>query len=576
MNNAIPNHHMAWASQPNQLPPSLSGPLSSVSGFQPDNPSGSSNPRFAIGLDLGTTFSGGTVKASKPGFRHTPYYWIEGNAEAGSADAFGPGPKAPTRLALYPPSQGASEPHRWGYQVSDDEESFRWFKLGLVHEDELHEDLQGATELDEARALRSQHKAKVSELVEIYMRKLWGHTVQQIASQHHMTGDQVVQAEIHVVLGVPANWKSGTRLSLLKAARAAGIPGQHPLSTVETYIEPEAATIALVEHGAVPADLTSGDIITICDCGGGKSDAISFEIQPTQPFVLDGCVPAEARFCGSVQLESLFMQRLKSKIQALADPDKAATLSFRDIRPLFHRLWELGIKRQFDGSSRDWSEVIPDYLLRNGNRRITRRSANRTAAATVTFTGSEAGELFDLTIRKIIGLVGDQVRAVWEKKKRLPKFVIVCGGFSQNLYLRTKLAEEIDSLNAEYKHKHPSGTIRREVAEPLYVEQAVSTGCAMQAFEHHIEKFEIQPGPSVRIASRIAGSSYGIATQQGFRQFVTQGDSLPVAQPKFIELQLPDFVLVSGWGELTSVSLVIVRGQATQLVPSARGRESAK
>jgi hypothetical protein len=126
----------------------------------------------------------------------------------------------------------------------------------LPHEDEVAKDLKRATELAEAHALRVQYDVKVAELVTTYLKPLWDHSLQQIASKHGITAEQALRAETHVVMGVPANWKSGTRGLLLDAARAAGIPGRHPLSTVETYMEAEAAAIALLECGSLRADST--------------------------------------------------------------------------------------------------------------------------------------------------------------------------------------------------------------------------------------------------------------------------------------------------------------------------------
>ena len=112
--------------------------------------------------------------------------------------------KAPTRLALLQASQGANESHRWGFQISGEEESFRWFKLGLAHEDELPSDIRKATELEDARSLRNEHDRRVIDLVSTFLGNLWTHTVGQITSRHNLSEEQVLQAEIHAVLGVPA------------------------------------------------------------------------------------------------------------------------------------------------------------------------------------------------------------------------------------------------------------------------------------------------------------------------------------------------------------------------------------
>lgn len=149
--------------------------------------------------------------------------------------------KAPTQIAV-------SDPTRWGFAVSDTEASFKWFKLGLPHDDELQDDLLDAAELDEARALRRQHKVKTSELVEAYMKALWDQCVNDIALAENMERHDVLETMMFVVIGTPANWGLGTLASLLKAARDAGIPGEHCGSKVETCLEPEAAAMGLLMH----------------------------------------------------------------------------------------------------------------------------------------------------------------------------------------------------------------------------------------------------------------------------------------------------------------------------------------
>jgi hypothetical protein len=89
---------------------------------------------------------------------------------------------------------------------------------------------------------------KVSDLVEAYLKGVWDHCVQHIISnmQGKMSSEQVRQSKFYVTIGAPANWRPGTLVFLLSAARAAGIPGPNGGSKLETCVEPEAAAIALL------------------------------------------------------------------------------------------------------------------------------------------------------------------------------------------------------------------------------------------------------------------------------------------------------------------------------------------
>ncbi|KAK4152712.1 hypothetical protein C8A00DRAFT_34562 [Chaetomidium leptoderma] len=530
------------------------------------------NLRFAIGVDFGATSSGANVKFSGDCTGEQDLFigrWTSGHTGSHStlSDV-----KIPTRLALGGPGQDAGKPARWGFQVPDDERSFRWFKLGLVHRDDvsdgdsdgLFDDLQASTELKEAESLRDQQRTTATKLTEEYLRNLWKHIVEQIASRLRITEDDVRASEMHVVIGIPANSKPATVSRLKCAAKAAGIPGyRHPLSSIDFCIEPEAAAVALVEHGGVSLDLTSGDVIIVCDCGGGTADAASYEVISTQPFELEECLPGKARFCGPVLLDGIFKGHIEQKVQQAADSLNTGPVPTDDVWALYTRLWDHRIKRMFDGSPGHWTEAIPGHLTTARGKRAGLRSA----AKHVGFTGGELEAILDPTLHKILGLVRQQVEGVWQKLNKLPKSVIVCGGFSENPYLRIKMEEQVKNLNQEYSGQQTHDTnrpIRFEVAPDIYNRRLVAMGCAIRAYKEHCEHLDSSSRASAWVASRIARASYGIYSGKTIlpRQFVAKGDSLLVAEPPRVVLTPADFAFQEGNGAAT---VDIYQGQEAQL-----------
>jgi hypothetical protein len=128
-------------------------------------------------------------------------------------------------------------------------------------------------------------------------------------------------------------------------------------------------------------------------------------------------------------------------------------------------------------------------------------------------------------------------------------------------------------------------------------------GCAIQAYERHLKNLDSPAArPSVFIASRIARASYAIAgagMNGSLRQFVTkvktcppsfplcllcrvsarsgdewcgsrlltassQGDGLPVAEPRRIALQPQDFIF-HGWRAPVPVALKIYEGREMEM-----------
>ena len=183
---------------------------------------------------------------------------------AGLSIGLWPGPvntsseaKAPTRLSLHRPAQ---EVGRWGFEVSDEEDSFQWFKLGLVHPDDLH-DLFGGRfgrpiQLYEAEKLQQRYDTRATELAKTYLQHLWARILEEIVSAFGVARERIAELELHVVIGIPANWNRAAVARLRDVAQAAGIPGYNNRSSSLGFcIEPEAASMALVEHHHVSPDL---------------------------------------------------------------------------------------------------------------------------------------------------------------------------------------------------------------------------------------------------------------------------------------------------------------------------------
>ncbi|KAH6623390.1 hypothetical protein F5144DRAFT_550940 [Chaetomium tenue] len=461
--------------------------------------------QFVVGIDFGTTVHRPPQRHPSATFRDLPgtRRWYN-TGRALSVDEA----KAPTKIA-------ALDRASWGFEVSDTDLSFKWFKLALPHDDELQDDLANSAELDEARTLRREHEVKTSELVEAYMGKLWH---QYYDVRRHRRSCQ---------LG-----GFGTQASLLTAARAAGIPGGHDGSKVETCAEPEAAALGLLmkdkENIEKVVELRDNDIFTVLDTGGGTSDAITFKMRSKTPMIVDQYVAADARFCGPVQIEKLIFDNLFQKVKRVADPDRFATLTPADIQPLFHNLWNDKIRKHFNGfpPRPDQSTVeVPVELLHSWTR------GPRSPAK------DELKGLMDPTINKIIALVRSQFTAALDKKDgRSPKALLVCGGFSQNPYLRARLDEYIREWN----------TAGRQVGVYFTNKQlsmtAVAEGCALRAIELRFRHTDTQSELLARIASRLALHDYSVLPEGVInrRVLMPEGHSVSATESELFELRLTD------------------------------------
>ncbi|KAM3507970.1 hypothetical protein MY10362_001473 [Beauveria mimosiformis] len=87
--------------------------------------------------------------------------------------------------------------------------------------------------------------------------------------------DAIHSRDILTEKSVPAVWSDAAKNATLEAAKAAGI------SPVTLIKEPEAAALYSIRQ--LDVFLAPGDIIVICDAGGGTVDLISYEIEKVSP-----------------------------------------------------------------------------------------------------------------------------------------------------------------------------------------------------------------------------------------------------------------------------------------------------
>jgi len=156
---------------------------------------------------------------------------------------------------------------QWGYAVPLSADPIKWFKLLLLKDEDLDDEIRTSDYVLRARKmLRELDKTPVDAVAD-YLSALWQHTLDTIHKSRSKSS--IAALTFHVVITVPAIWKDYARTAMTEAATKAGIlkhraAGETTLSFVP---EPEAAAlVTLWEHRR---DLRTGDLYVICDAGGG-------------------------------------------------------------------------------------------------------------------------------------------------------------------------------------------------------------------------------------------------------------------------------------------------------------------
>ncbi|KAF2726578.1 hypothetical protein EJ04DRAFT_517742 [Polyplosphaeria fusca] len=393
-----------------------------------------------IGIDFGTTFSGvAWAYSEQPDDIKIVSNWDSQewlNADKG---------KAPTRIAYaeIPPSPPAGTSRHsipnatpsdsttsldndgvsWGYGISDGE-AVEWFKLLLLDEGDLDESHMNSLQIRRARQLLLRARKTPVEAVADYLRLLWAHALKSIEREF---GEIALEGlPFNVVLTVPAVWTTKAVNRMRAAANSAGIlddrlAGQ---TTLHFVSEPEAAALATFDDLKARPNFREGDTFVVCDAGGGTVDLISYKVKQVEPMQLVECVEGSGKLCGAVFLDQDFEELMKQIVGDAWDVPEHV------IKRIVYAQWENGIKRGFDGQDRTWNITLPYECIERG------------APRTIPLNKGHVSEIFEDVVSKIRGLVNDQIASVEDEEGRLPKAVVLVGGFGSCRYLYNVLNTE--------------------------------------------------------------------------------------------------------------------------------------
>jgi len=165
-----------------------------------------------------------------------------------------------------------TEPHdfiSWGFEATgrrnrEESEPFTWFKL-LLQPPTASSEIDMAAhspELSTITRLLENYGKTAEDVTADYLREIWNYTrrqLGQILGENFMT-----DYSVRVVLTIPAVWTPSSIKLARRLAHRAGFP-EH----IELVPEPEAAAVAVLRESTTRPHLKVGDVITICDAGGG-------------------------------------------------------------------------------------------------------------------------------------------------------------------------------------------------------------------------------------------------------------------------------------------------------------------
>ncbi|KZL68672.1 hsp70 family chaperone [Colletotrichum tofieldiae] len=417
---------------------------------------------IVIGIDFGTTFSGVSWAFSgQPNDIEVITRW---EAELNFASDT---EKTPTAIRY----RGAQGSVSWGYGIPVEETSdaMRWFKLLLIDETDLPENLRTSSQIATARKMVKAANKDPVDVISSYIRHLWNHSIECIGIS---AGNELVKlCRFHIVITLPAIWPEYAKARMRRAAENAGLLEKRPAggTTLAFISEPEAAALATMR------DLTGRPNI--------KAISSLFLFGQT-PMVVREVIKGDGGLCGGVFLDEAFIDLIKEKVTPQAwrkvPNDEAANVLNGD--------WEHGIKQQFDGQVRDWHIKLPPECVSKG---ISQQGIKRKRNLMLNL--QDLLPVFEPIAKRIGSLVQKQIDGVRAKSGKLPKSVILVGGFGRCRYLRSHIQSAVDNDIALLQS---TGT------KPW---TAICRGAVIQGLSQQ----NLSSGLSVSVRSRIARASYG-------------------------------------------------------------------
>ncbi|OLN87951.1 Heat shock 70 kDa protein 12A 1 [Colletotrichum chlorophyti] len=436
------------------------------------------NHVIVVGIDFGTTFSGVSwAYSGQPDAIEVITRW---EAELNFASD-----TEKTPSILYNGPQGGVS---WGYGIppDTDKEPLRWFKLLLVDAKDLPTDLRDSPQIATARRLAKNANKEPHEIISGYLRRLWNHSMECIGIS---AGEDTVKAcRFHVVITLPAIWPDYAKARMRRAAEGAGLleKRQAGETTLAFISEPEAAALATTKDVACKPMAKVGDHFVVCDAGGGTVDLITYEITSLNPTVVREAIKGDGALCGGVFLDEAFIELIKNKVT----PRAWAKVPVEEAANMLNCDWENGIKQRYEGQiGRTWNvRLPPECQVANTPKRGIKRKRN------LLLSNDDLLPVFEPIAQKIRALIQKQIDGVQQKCGKLPKTVILVGGFGRSRYIHNHVKS---SLSGGITLLQSMGT------KPW---TAICRGATIQG----LTQMNLNPGLSVSVKSRISRASYGI------------------------------------------------------------------
>ncbi|VTT83042.1 unnamed protein product [Fusarium fujikuroi] len=450
--------------------------------YQPES---GSRTRVIVGLDFGTTYSGISYAVlPQDAKRPKSFLWrVDGMRQD----------KTPTQI-----------------EVSGT--IIEWFKLSLLHRDDLEKEILGSGKFAKSNSDREKMHITAKDATAECLRNIWQGFLDELQAM-------VPNPHIQITITVPVLWPDYARKAIKEALYRADILNNNNVELAPKFVaEPEAAALAIFSAayhlGDTPfSKVQPGQAVIVCDCGGGTTDTAAYEISTIQPFRVKEVLPGQRILAGACILDDGLMKLLKEKVAQVTSPKVFHNLKDEDFAYTVYNHWDTDIKMSFGDNFPTKRIPLPFHWVGTQQRR---KPVGQSVH--IEFNHDEIASIFNPIVEKITTLIETEMRSASTYLSKDVSYLIMAGGFSQNRYLRHQISQNMSRVSPNTSIlDYPNGQGWN----------AVSQGAVIHALQAHTNQ------KPVMVTSRIVRANWGVRESQGRSIFwlIITNESLAASAP---------------------------------------------
>lgn len=268
-------------------------------------------------------------------------------------------------------------------QIEVSETIIEWFKLSLLHRDDLEKEILGSERFAKSNSDREKMHMTAKDATAEYLRNIWKGFLDELQAM-------VPNPHIQITITVPVLWPDYARKAIKEALYRANILNNNNVELAPKFVaEPEAAALAIFSAayhlGDTPVRTTfyalghlsmlntllvlQGSTWTGCNrlrlwrryhcefsspylsfivwCSSHFKDTATYEISTVQPFRIKEVLPGQRILAGACILDDGLMKLLKEKVAQVTSPKVFHNLKDEDFDYIVYNHWDTDIKMSF-------------------------------------------------------------------------------------------------------------------------------------------------------------------------------------------------------------------------------------